>query len=533
MQGPVNPSPDPLQLRALEILATALDAIITIDAQQRIVLFNDAAAQMFRLKAQDALGQPLDRLLPWPRREAHHTHVSRYARGEGPSQPMSSPGRPKGEYRSGQHEATPVSAVRALSGLRSDGHEFPIEASVSRVGQGDKLLMTVLVRDVTAVRESERKRLEQAAHEAANLAKTEFLARMSHELRTPLNAVLGMAQLLQARLHDRLCDSEQHQFELLLAAGQQLRTLIDNVLDLSRLEAGEIVIESHQVELCELLDSALATHTSLAAAQHVRLQSSYEVERPFVLHTDPARLYQVVSHLVSNGIKFNRRDGLVRVEVKHLRDCVSITVVDDGTGMTTEQQASLFEPFNRLGRERSGIDGAGIGMALARHLVALMGGRLAVASQPGQGTAVHVRLPLHLPGSQTDRQPTGTVLYIEDNAVNALLVVEVLRQWPAVRVVVAVDGASGLEQARQLQPDVLLLDMQLPDMDGLQVLQQLKQEPATRQLKVVALSANAMSTDVDATLRAGACAYWTKPIDFVPFLDKVRTMLLARCGEAA
>lgn len=507
MQAPVSPSPNPLQARALEILATALDAIITIDARQRIVLFNEAAVQMFRLSAQEALGQPLDRLIPTPHREAHHTYVGRYARGEGPSQPMSS--------------------VRALNGRRSDGQEFPIEASVSRAGSGDNLLMTVLVRDVTAVRESERKRLEQAARDAANLAKTEFLARMSHELRTPLNAVLGMAQLLQAGLHERLSDPEQHQFELLQAAGQQLRTLIDNVLDLSRLEAGEIVIENRKFELCELLDSALVSNASLAQTQQVRLQSSYEVERPFTVQADPARLYQVVSHLVSNGIKFNRQGGLVRVEVKRQRDCVCISVVDDGTGMTAEQQTSLFEPFNRLGRERSGIEGAGIGMALARHLVALMGGRLVVESSPGQGTAVRV----HLPVAQSERQPSGTVLYVEDNAINALLVVEVLRQWPEVRVVVAIDGASGLEQARQLQPDVLLLDMQLPDMDGLQVLKHLKQEPATQQLKVVALSANAMSTDVDATLRAGACAYWTKPIDFAPFLEKMRGLLLARCGE--
>ncbi len=505
----MSPPHDPLPRHALEILATAQDAIITIDARQRVVLFNDAAARMFKLRAQDVLGQPLDRLIPLPHREAHRMHVNRYAAGRGPAQPMS--------------------AVRALKGLRSDGHEFPIEASVSRVGSGEDTLMTVLVRDVTQVREGERKRQEQAARDAANRAKTEFLARMSHELRTPLNAVLGMAQLLQAGLHDRLRDSEQHQFELLQAAGQQLRTLIDNVLDLSRIEAGEVGVDNREVELCALLDSTLAANARLAAAQQVRLQTSYEGERPLTVNADPERLHQVVSQLLTNGIKFHEQGGVVRVDVKRQLDCVRISVVDDGSGMTAAQQASLFEPFNRLGRERSGIDGAGIGMALARHLVALMGGRLAVESSPGRGTAVHVYLPLPSLADQTDRQPTGTVLYIEDNAVNALLVVEVLRQWPDVRVVVAEDGASGLAQALQLQPDVLLLDMQLPDMDGLQVLQRLKQDPATRQLKVVALSANAMASDVEATLRAGACAYWTKPIDFAPFLDKMRAMLLTRC----
>ncbi len=506
MHSPVSPAPEPPQQRLAGILATAMDAVITIDAQQRIVLFNEAAARMFKVTAQEALGQPLDRLIPLPRREAHRDHVQRYARGDGVARSMSS--------------------VRALTGLRSDGEEFPIEASISHLGDGQEVLMTVMVRDVTVVREAERARLARAAADAANRAKTEFLSRMSHELRTPLNAVLGMAQLLEASLGERATERELHQFELMQTAGQQLRTLIDNVLDLSRLEGGEIHIEAREAELCTLLDSAMTENASLAAAQQVQLHAVYEVDRPFALHADPARLRQIVSNLISNGIKFQEQGGLVRVQAKRQQDCVRISVIDRGMGMTSEQQASLFEPFNRLGLERSGIDGAGIGMALTRQLVALMGGSMSVESAPGEGTSVHVNLPIN----QADLQPSGTVLYIEDNAVNALLVVEVLRQWPQVWVVVAEDGGAGLEQARRLQPDLVLLDMQLPDMDGLRVLQELKQDPATRELKVVALSANAMEQDVDATLRAGACAYWTKPIDFTPFLEKMRALLTHRCA---
>jgi CheY-like chemotaxis protein/anti-sigma regulatory factor (Ser/Thr protein kinase) len=256
-----------------------------------------------------------------------------------------------------------------------------------------------------------------------------------------------------------------------------------------------------------------------------------------LMRSDPARLRQVMLNLLSNAIKYNRHGGWVRVEVVRDPYFVHVLVRDNGLGMTPEQKAQLFQPFNRLGREYSGVQGTGIGLVLVRQLVALMGGELTLESTAGEGTCVRVTLPATdgrpmadaPPESELARDesppPEGVVLYIEDNGVNAILVEQLLRRWPRVELVVASDGATGLERARALAPDVVLLDMQLPDIDGLAVLKQLKADPATRSLTVVALSASAGTDEVRQARESGAMDYWTKPIDFDGFLRGLRVLL--------
>jgi len=274
----------------------------------------------------------------------------------------------------------------------------------------------------------------------------------------------------------------------------------------------------------------------------VRLEEAFSPGCRFQLHTDPDRLRQVLLNLVSNAIKYNRPGGWVRLEL--LRDAafIHILVRDNGLGMTEQQRAQLFQPFNRLGRERTGVEGTGIGLVLVRELVDLMGGDLVVDSVPDGGTTVRVTLPATdirpagypskdpVPAPATaspprSAQPAGTVLYIEDNPTNATIVEQLLARWPGIRLVVAPDGTRGLEQARETQPDVVLLDMQLPDMAGVDVLRRLKADPATRDLAVVALSANAVPEDVATTREAGALDYWTKPIDFERFVEGMRKLL--------
>ncbi|MBX3622002.1 MAG: response regulator [Rhizobacter sp.] len=504
MASPPSPALQAVQGRLGDIVESAMDAIVTIDARQRIVLFNAAASRMFGMRADVALGQPLETLVPLRSRAAHRGHVDRFAGSEGSARPMG--------------------AVRALTGRRADGSEFPIEASISRVGEGPGLLMTVMVREVTEVRDAERARQAHVAAEAANRAKNEFLARMSHELRTPLNVLLGMAELLQHSLTPSLDASQKRQFEALHASGEQLRNVIERVLDLSLIEAGDASAQLKEIDLCALLDAVLGQHAGLAAQHEVTLDAAYAAQRPCPMRVDPPRLRQAVSSLVSNAIRYNRPGGQVRVSLAHEPHGVRIAVADTGLGMDREQLASLYQPFNRLGRERSGVPGAGISLALTRHLVSLMGGSLRIDSTAQVGTTAEITLPA------ADRlgPPAGTVLYIEDNPVNALLVVEVLRQWPGVQVVVADTGTAGLQQARALKPDLVLLDMHLPDMTGLQVLAQLRADDATRHLLVAALSANAMPQDVAQALEAGACAYWTKPIEFASFLENMRRVLVER-----
>ncbi|NRF71448.1 PAS domain S-box protein [Aquincola sp. S2] len=499
------------------IVDGAMDAIISVDEQQQVLLFNRAAALLFGLPAEAAIGAPLSRFLVEPLPPAPDSGAARFT----------------------------------LQARDAAGATFPVEASVAHRVQDDRRLATVMLRDLRQQREAEAARRAQQEAETANRAKTDFLSRMSHELRTPLNAVLGFSQLLQASAADRLDDVERHQLDLVFLAAAQLRALIDDVLDLSRVEAGRLAIVLKDAKVDDLLEGVLRMSSLAAQQRQVRLVAD-TTDAPPRLRTDPIRLRQVLLNLVSNGIKYNRSGGTVRIGVRRGEHRVHIEVADDGLGMSPRQLAGLFEPFNRLGREHGQIEGSGIGLALTRQLIQLMGGEIDVTSREGEGTTVRVSLPWEppaparaeherawhpteagaLPGDAAARQatgndaePAGVVLYIEDNAVNALLVEQLLKRWPRVSVAHAADGASGLERARALQPDLVLLDMHLPDLDGAEVLGRLRADDSTRALTVIALSASAMPEEQAAARAAGAVAYWTKPLDFAQFLSCIGQLL--------
>ncbi|MDE2401159.1 MAG: PAS domain S-box protein [Burkholderiales bacterium] len=500
------------------IVETAMDAIITVNEQGQVMLFNQAAASMFCVTPQEAIGSNIERFIPVEHRHAHRQHLARFAAAGKTSQSMN--------------------VARELTGLRANGEAFPMEASISRAGEGKRQLMTVMARDVTQLRQAEKAQLARNAAEAANRAKTQFLSRISHELRTPLNAILGFAQLMRIDTRDPLSDRHLEQLDLVLQAGSHLRTLIDETLDVSGIEAGRLAMAPQDFELCELLDGVVRMSEPHAQQFQVTLQLMYGNACPLAMHGDPDRLRQVLLNLVSNAIKYNRPGGWVRVELTRDPYFAHITVRDNGLGMTEQQKAGLFQPFNRLGREHSNVQGTGIGLVLVRQIVGLMDGQLTLESSENEGTTVRVTLPtadghqvapqptaLPAQAAPKDPSPEGVVLYIEDNPINAILVGEMLSFWPQTQLVVAIDGASGLERARALRPSVVLLDMQLPDMDGLAVLRQLKADEATRDLAVVALSANTMAKDMKIARAAGALDYWTKPIDFEHFTEGMRRLL--------
>jgi len=398
--------------------------------------------------------------------------------------------------------------------------------------------------DITELRQAERAREAQLVAETANRAKTEFLSRMSHELRTPLNAVIGFSELLRDEASQRLSTAELTQLEHIRQAGWYLLTLTNDVLDISRIEAGQFQVDLRPLAVRPVLHEALHLSRSLARKHEVTLVIPAEPSESLALRADPIRLQQVLLNLVSNAVKYNRPGGTVWLQAGGPADgLVCIEVIDDGLGMTPEQLQQLYQPFNRLGRERSAVEGAGIGLALTRQLVRLLHGRLEVDSEAGLGTHVRLWLPASdspptdppAPSATlviTDRAdaapstpPAGTVLYVEDNPVNAMLVKQLLARWVDVRFVLAEDGHSGVAQARALLPDLVLLDMQLPDINGEEVLQQLRSQPATRHLRIIALSANAMAEDVERARQFGANDYWTKPINPARFLAEVRALL--------
>lgn len=391
--------------------------------------------------------------------------------------------------------------------------------------------------DVTEAREAEQARQESLLAQRESQAKSRFLARMSHELRTPLNAVIGFAQLLLAEPSLAGHGAAMGQLLHIRSAGEHLLALVNDVLDLSSLDTGEIRLDLQPVPLGALYDAAAPMVAALATSHGVHLMRG---ELPGIALADPTRMRQVLLNLLTNAIKYNRPGGTVQVDAAVQPDAVSLKVRDSGRGMSPEQLAHAFEPFNRLGVHDKGIEGTGIGLAIVKANVERMGGTVQVRSTLGAGTEFEVRLPVAsagaLPASaqpEARRPPTlaaapgtrpGRLLYIEDNPVNALIVRGLIAQRANLSLDEADDGHSGIESARARRPDLILVDMQLPDIDGLEVLRRLRADPSTATIPCIALSANAMPEDIQRALGAGFADYWTKPLDFRVFHGTLDTL---------
>jgi len=405
--------------------------------------------------------------------------------------------------------------------------------TVLRDEQGKALRILGFNWDVTEHKHGEDMRRQKAAAEEANRAKSEFLSRMSHELRTPLNAVLGFAQLMLDDPTHSLAFKQRERAQRIRDAGRHLLALIDDVLDLTSVEVGSAGVENRPVALAPVVQETLQWLGPAAQRADVVLSA---VGLSGAAMADARRLRQILTNLLSNAVKYNRPGGrveidLVRREGEEARQWLVFRVRDTGRGMTAAQLQRLYEPFNRLGAEREGIEGTGIGLTIVRALVEHMGGRIEVESRPGEGTEFRVWLPRASEASVTTAAPSaapGTlvptealaidVLYIEDNPINVMLVREIVAMRPNVRLHTAVDGRSGIARAQELRPRAVLIDLQLPDIDGFQVLQALRADASLGGLVCIALSANAMPEDIARAKRSGFDDYWTKPIDLTQFL---------------
>ncbi len=378
---------------------------------------------------------------------------------------------------------------------------------------------------------AEQLRIAKRAAEEASQAKNEFLSRMSHELRTPMNAILGFAQLIEM---ERPSERERESVEQILRAGRHLLGLIDEVLDIARIEAGRLSLSLEAVPLEEVLGGVLALVRPIAAQRGVHLPGAPGGTGDRHVLADRRRLEQVLLNLCSNAIKYNRVDGSVHVGWEDLPDGrVRISVSDTGVGIPEEQRERLFLPFERLGAEHSDVEGSGIGLALSRGLAEAMGGTLEVESRPGEGSTFRVELPraespveraADVPLAEpveTRPEDARTVLYVEDNPSNYKLVERVLAHRPGLRLLSAMQGRMGLELAWEHRPELILLDLHLPDIGGAEVLQRLREDPRTVDTPVVVISADASPGQIDRLLAAGAVAYLTKPLDVRQFLAVV------------
>jgi PAS domain S-box-containing protein len=436
-----------------------------------------------------------------------------------------------------------------LTARARDGKKTEVSYNATTFYDRDRTLQGVLAvaRDVT-----ERKRNEQAlretnialesaksAAEEANLAKSDFLSTMSHELRSPLNAILGFAQLMESAT-PLPTDSQKESIAQILQAGWHLLKLINEILDLAAIESGKVSLSSESVSLAEVMSECQAMMEPQAQQRGIGM-SFPQFDNPFFVSADRTRLKQIVINLLSNAIKYNKERGTVLVEcATSAPGLTRISVKDTGAGLSPEKMAQLFQPFNRLGQEVGGVAGTGIGLVVTKRLAELMGGVLGVESTAGEGSVFWCELiscaaPQLIAdngdaaASDSPPVPAGarprTLLYVEDNQANMKLVEQLVARRPDLRLLTAVDGTLGIQAARTAQPTVILMDINLPGISGVEALKVLRADRATAHIPVVALSANAMPRDIEKGLQAGFFRYLTKPIKIDEFMHTLDAAL--------
>ncbi|MFH1871331.1 MAG: ATP-binding protein [Pseudomonadota bacterium] len=445
---------------------------------------------------------------------------------------------------------------------RADGTEFHalLDCIRHRVGAddtvshavipsaGNPLEVIIALTDIS-VRKAIEARLQEAmaAAEKANRAKTDFLSSMSHELRTPLNAILGFAQLMESSTPPPSA-AQQRDLGRILKAGWYLLELINEILDLALIESGKAMLSQEPVSLVDVMLECRAMVEPQAQQRGITMTFPLRDSNWFV-NADRTRLKQVVINLLFNAVKYNRPHGTVAVECRPASaDTLRIGIRDSGAGLTAEQLRQLFQPFNRLGKETGAEEGTGIGLVVTKRLVELMGGSIGVVSEVGVGSEFWVELRLASAPAFAQAGPTastpelaegalaGTLLYVEDNPANLELVEQLVARRPELSLLSAADGKLGIEFALAYQPQVIVMDINLPDISGIEVMKSLRADPSTAHIPIIALSANALPEDIAQALQAGFYRYLTKPIkidEFINALDMAFRFAAKRTGSDA
>jgi len=517
------------------ILTSANFSIIATDEKGIIQLFNVGAERMLGYVAAEVV----NRISP----SDMHDRMEVMARAEALTLELAttiSPGFEALSFKASRG----IEDIYELTYIRKDGTRFPAIVSITALRDDYGAIIGYLL---IGTDNSVRKQVELELHRAmaiaekANLAKSDFLSSMSHELRTPLSAILGFAQLMESGSPAPTV-SQKRSIDQILQAGWYLLELINEILDLALIESGKVSLSLEASSLPEIMRECQAMIEPQAQKRRIGITFP-RFELPLYVKADRTRVKQVLINLLSNAIKYNTAEGSVIV------DCgasssghVRIGVTDTGAGLTVEQLAQLFQPFNRLGQEANAEEGTGIGLVVCKRLVELMGGVIGVESKVGKGSVFWIELKEaaepQLPGGTSRsalperaqipghlNEALCTLLYVEDNPANLMLVEDLIARRPDIRLLSAKDGDGGIEIARAARPDMILMDINLPGMSGITALRILANDPGTAHIPVVALSANAIPRDIEKGLQAGFFRYLTKPINVPEFMETLDVTL--------
>lgn len=511
------------------ILNSVGDGIFGVNLEGEIIFYNPPALKMTRFEEEELAGKAL------------HDVLSVLPEGNGP------PGRDYPLYQV-FNDGTTLSRDEEVF-WKKDGSALLAEYICSPIYEDEKIVGGVITfRDILRRKKAEEA-MVQAKEEAerANRAKSDFLSRMSHELRTPLNSILGFSQILEMDSMDPLSDRQKPWVSQVRKAGDHLLELINEILDLARIESGKMTVSLENIDVVPLVNEVLVLILPMSNEKKVKIVNMISIPN-LVVVADRIRLKQVFLNLLSNAVKYNIDNGLITIFYrKTANNKIRITIEDSGVGFSKDKVDDLFEPFTRLDPGNSEIEGTGIGLAITRRLMDQMNGDILVESIPGEGSSFTIELPVgvlqesdngHKDSSKeslpqtTNPNKKYTILYVEDNQDNLVLIRQTLKPRSNIKLITAKEGKTGIEMALAHHPDLILMDINLPGMDGFSVLRALQAYKEIRKIPIVAVSANAMKEDMDYGLKAGFNDYITKPIDIYRFMEVVDRHLMQGKGAS-